>query len=425
MSSLRASAAGLEQIDRERRLRGWRKQSVIWSIEANVSIATLKRFWKQIGISYDLFISIVESVGIKDWKTVAELDFPEPERSMPHLILHEMPEPPQLCGRTEEMIQLFNLVMQTRLMFLWGMGGIGKTSLAAQLVENLANPDRPHPSAFKRIIWRSLHAGSSLDRFWCQLDLDLGITPQVHERDAIYDWADSSRILEKLQAERTLIVIDVVESSLIDRAANVSAWDPMDRDRCCQWFAQLALPKHNSCILVLTREKSDEVQQLEALNPAIRSLKLEGLKLGGIELLEQHNLKPETDAWRALINLYSGNPYALTMIATLINDQFGGSARELLSIGTFILGKMESVIAERIRHISDDEKAILIALASTQDPVSRAELRSQVPHLSGSTIVESMASLERKCLLEMMIEQEQVLFSLQPMVMKFVRKHWV
>jgi hypothetical protein len=39
--------------------------------------------------------------------------------------------------------------------------------------------------------------------------------------------------------------------------------------------------------------------------------------------------------------------------------------------------------------------------------------------------VESMAALERKCLLEMMVEQEQVLFSLQPMVMKFVRKHWV
>lgn len=425
MSCLRASVAGLELVDRERRLKGWRKQSVIWCIEANVSVATLKRFWKRAGISYDLFVSIVQAAGIQDWKTVAELDLPAPETPTPHLILHEMPEPPQLYGRTEEMIQLFNLVMQSRLMFLWGMGGIGKTSLAAQLVENLANPDRPHPAAFKRIIWRSLHAGSSLDRFWSQLDLDLGITPKVHDREGGYDWSDSSRVLEKLQTERTLIVIDVVESSLVDRAAHVSAWNPMDRDRYCQWFAQLALPKHNSCILVLTREKSDEVQQLEAHNPAIRSLKLEGLKLGGIELLEQHHLKPETDAWRALINLYSGNPYALTMIATLINDQFDGSARELLNMGTFILGKMESVIAERIRHISEDEKIILTTLAAAQDPISRANLRSQVPQISGSTIVESMAALERKCLLELMVEQEQVLFSLQPMVMKYVRKHWV
>ena len=41
--------------------------------------------------------------------------------------------------------------------------------------------------------------------------------------------------------------------------------------------------------------------------------------------------------------------FALTMIATLIKDQFGGSARELLTTGTLVLGKMESVIAERIR----------------------------------------------------------------------------
>ena len=422
-SCLHASVAGLELIDRKRRLKGWGKQSRMWCIEANITVSTLKRFRHRTPITFDLFVSIVEAVGISDWKTVAEVDLSELEVTT-NLILHEMPEPPQLCGRKEELIQLFNYVMQSRLVFLWGMGGIGKTSLAAQLVDNFAVPDRPHPSAFKRIVWRSLHAGSSLDRFWSQLDLDLGIMPQVN-RDASYNWSDSSRILEKLQAERTLIVIDVVESAQIERATNVPPWEPMDRDRYCQWFAQLSLPKHNSCILVLTREKSDEVQQLEALNPAIRSIKLEGLKLGGIELLEQHNLKPETDAWRALINLYSGNPYALSMIATLINDQFGGSARELLNMGTHILGKMEIVISERIRHITDDEKSILITLASAQNPMSRDVLRSQLPEISASSTVEAMASLERKCLLEMMAEQEQVLFSLQPMVMKFVRKHWI
>jgi NB-ARC domain len=424
MSTLRASAAGLEIVDQHRRLKGWGKQSPIWYIEANVGHATLKRFWsRKQPIRHELFVAIVEAVGIKDWRTVAELDIPESEVPTPYLVLHEMPEPPELYGRSEELIQLHNLVMQSRLTFLWGMGGIGKTSLTAQLVDNLANPDRSHPAAFQRIIWRSLHAGSSLDKFWTQLDLDLGITPQV--RDGSYDWSDSSRLLEKLEAERILIVIDVVESALLERETNVPAWEPSDRERYCQWFAQLALPKHKSCLLILTREKSDEVQQLEASNTAIRSLKLEGLKLGGIELLEQYNLKPETDAWRALIKLYSGNPYALSMIATLINDQFGGSAREFLDMGTTVLCRMEAVIAERSRHINGDEKSIMVALATAKDPISRSKLRSQIPQISGSTIVESMASLERKCLLEMLVEQEQVLFSLQPMVMKFVRKHWI
>ncbi len=449
VATLRPTAAGLELVDKARRRKGWNKQSSIWYIEANVGLSTLRRFQSgKHAISYDAFIAIVTAVG-EDWQKVADLDaaaeeetlaisqsnreiLPESDRLLtsdsPKLILHEMPEPTEIYGRAEELNQLINLVTQSRLVFLWGMGGIGKTSLASQLVDHLYNNDRFQTAPFDRIIWRALNAGSNLDRFWAQLDLDLGLTPQVDQRTARYDWTDVSRLVEKFQAERTLLVIDVVESSLVDRAENIPAWEPTDRARYCEWFAQLARPKHNSCILVLSREHSNEVQRLEGGNPAIRSLKLEGLKLGGIELLEQYNLNPEPAAWRALINFYRGNPYALTMIATLIKDQFGGSAEELLGMGTFVLGEMEHVIAERIRHISEPEKALLRTLASLQDPCDRATLCAQVqdryPDLAISGVIEAIASLDRKCLMEIMTEQDKMLFTLQPMVMKYVRRHW-
>ena len=453
MSRLRATPAGLELVDKARRIRGWNRQSAIWYIQANVGLSTLKRFWKpdKCPISYDAFVSIVEAVG-EDWRKVAGFDdetqLSEATRlaaietstvpEIPVLILHEMPEPREIYGRTEkELPQLINLVSQSRLVFLWGMGGIGKTALAAQMVDQLAYGTCSQPSAFDRIIWRGLSAGSNLDHFWTQLDLDLGISPQINLHTARYDWTDPSRIVAKFQTERTLVVIDVVESNPVERAEDIPAWEPADRGRYCEWFAQLSKPRHNSCILVLSREHANEVQQLEGANPAVRSLKLEGLKLGGIQLLEQYNLKPETDAWRALIDLYRGNPYALTMIATLIKDQFGGSARELLTTGTLVLGKMESVIAERIRHITPDEKKILTTLARLKEPCDRAtlwnELQNQTPAqtletpsaaISQSTLIESIASLDRKCLVEIMTEQEKVLFTLQPMVMKYVRRNW-
>lgn len=455
MSRLRATTAGLELVDKARIRKGWNRQSAIWYIQANIGLSTLKRFWKSDKstdngghpIGYDAFIAIVTAVG-EDWRKVAGFDdetqLSEETRlaavetstvpETPVLVLHEMPEPREIYGRSEkELPQLINLVAQSRLVFLWGMGGIGKTALASQMVDQLAYGICSQPVAFDRIIWRGLSAGSNLDYFWTQLDVDLGITPKINLHTARYDWTDPSRIVAKFQAERTLVVIDVVESNPVERAEDIPAWEPADRGRYCEWFAQLSKPRHNSCILVLSREHSNEVQQLEGANPAVRSLKLEGLKLGGIQLLEQYNLKPETDAWRALIDLYRGNPYALTMIATLIKDQFGGSARELLTTGTLVLGKMESVIAERIRHITPDEKKILTTLARLKEPCDRATLWSELQNptletpsaaISQSTLIESIASLDRKCLIEIMTEQEKVLFTLQPMVMKYVRRNW-
>jgi AAA ATPase domain len=436
-ASLRATPAGLDLVDKARIRKGWNKQSTMWCIEASVGCSTLKRFWKpdKYAISHDAFVSIVTAIG-EDWQEVAGLTdeavalpvTPVPES--PTLILHEMPEPTEIYGRDEELQQLTNLVTQSRLVFLWGMGGIGKTALASQLVEQLAYDDRFQVAPFDRIIWRSLNAGSNLDRFWTQLDLDLGIVPQVDLRHARYDWTDVSRLIEKFQVERTLVVIDVVESNPVDRAEDIPAWEPADRARYCEWFAQLSCPKHNSCILVLSREHSDEVRRLEGSRPAIRNFKLEGLKLGGIQLFKQYDLKPEPDAWVALIKFYGGNPYALTMIATIIKDQFAGSAEALLNMGTFVLGNMEYVIAERIRHISPEEKLLLTALARLQDPCDRptlwSQLQSQVlqPSFSQSTLIGAIASLDRKCLVEILTEQEKVLFTLQPMVMKYVRRHW-
>ncbi len=442
MATLRPTPAGLKLVDKARRSKGWNKQASIWYIEANVGLSTLRRFQSgKYFISYDAFVSIVTAVG-EDWRTVAGLNddlvaidpvtsidpLPNFATPTPTLILHEMPEPTEIYGRDEELYQLTNFVLQSRLVFLWGMGGIGKTALASQLVEQLSNGERVQVAPFDRIIWRSLNAGSNLDRFWTQLDLDLGIKPQVDLRNARYDWTDASRLIEKFQLERTLVVIDVVESSLVDRAEDVPAWEPTDRSRYCEWFAQLSSPKHNSCILVLSREHANEVQRLEGSNSAIRSLKLNGLNLGGIRLFSQYDLKPEPEAWSALINFYRGNPYALTMIATIIKDQFGGSAEALLNMGTFVLGDMEHVISERIRHISPEEKIILKTLARLQDPCDRdtlwLQLQDQTADLSRSTIVESIASLDRKGLIEIMTEQQTVLFTLQPMVMKYVRRHW-
>ncbi len=108
--SVKASTAGLKRVDLARRRMGWSKtRSKVWWLEANVSQATLRRFWKQ-PISLDAFIAICNAVGIKDWQSVVETEYsdledatedrlptltgPSPEEPSPPAILGEYPEGP-------------------------------------------------------------------------------------------------------------------------------------------------------------------------------------------------------------------------------------------------------------------------------------------------------------------------------------------
>lgn len=72
LRSVKASEEGLKRVDRARKRMGWSKtRSKTWWLEANVSQATLRRFWKQ-PISLDGFISICKAVGIEDWQTIVD-----------------------------------------------------------------------------------------------------------------------------------------------------------------------------------------------------------------------------------------------------------------------------------------------------------------------------------------------------------------
>jgi hypothetical protein len=120
MSSLKASVSGLERINYHRNLKGWTKQSAMWASEAEVSEATLKRFWQQKRIRHRHFVAIVQSVGMTNWESIAELAVPKmstffKESDLSAIISYQTPEMPQYYGLIEARIQGCNIMYSDRI----------------------------------------------------------------------------------------------------------------------------------------------------------------------------------------------------------------------------------------------------------------------------------------------------------------------
>lgn len=70
--SLRASEQGLDVVDEARRTRGWNKADEDWCKAAQVTPASLKRFWLGNPIKQESFVAICQAVGV-GWQKVADL----------------------------------------------------------------------------------------------------------------------------------------------------------------------------------------------------------------------------------------------------------------------------------------------------------------------------------------------------------------
>lgn len=75
-ATVKASAAGLQQVDQARRRKQWNKYEQAWYQLANTSESTLKRFWAGKQIQADIFENLCKAVDIENWQAIADLADP-------------------------------------------------------------------------------------------------------------------------------------------------------------------------------------------------------------------------------------------------------------------------------------------------------------------------------------------------------------
>jgi WD40 repeat protein len=309
------------------------------------------------------------------------------------------------CGRSQELETLEQWATSSRLIAILGMGGMGKTVLSVKLAERLQDK-------FEYVIWRSLRDAPTVETILSDLIQFLSQQQETELPDSVD--GKLGRLMHYLRQHRCLLILDNVESIL--GTGEQAGHYPIGYEFYGELFKRIGETLHRSCVVITSREKPREVAALEGT--AIRSLKLTGLTpFETSELLKTKQLSATEAAFEQLIQMYAGNPLALKIAATTIQDLFDGDVSEFLKQGTAVFGDISDLLDQQFDRLSDLEKQIMYWLSIDREGASLSDLAEDlVPPVPRRYLMEALASLARRPL----VEKQGAKFTQQPVVMEYV-----
>jgi WD40 repeat protein/transcriptional regulator with XRE-family HTH domain len=314
-------------------------------------------------------------------------------------------------GRTQEIATLEQWILdeRCRLVAILGMGGIGKTTLAVKLAQQIQEE-------FEYVIWRSLREAPPIKSILANLIQFLS-DEQETESNLPENLSERiSRLLYYLQNNRCLVVLDNIESIL--RSGSRAGQYQEGYEGYGELFRLLGEATHQSCLVLTSRENPKEVALLKGQVLPVRSLQLKGLKVDDAqEILKVKGLSATESEWQVMIERYAGNPLALKIVSTTIEDVFDGNVTEFLRENTAVFGDIRSVLDQQFERLSHVEKDIMYWLAINREPIALWELREDmVSPVPSQKLLEALESLLRRSL----VEKSAATFTLQPVVMEYV-----
>jgi hypothetical protein len=333
-----------------------------------------------------------------------ENDLNSNNNSQSESIYHDLTLAPQIIdfyNRENELATISNWVFKqnTRLIAVLGLWGIGKTTLVKRFIDlNLEQ--------FEVVIWKSLKFPKSLD-LWLN---DLLNTCQKEPKESTDN--KIQQLLEVLSNHKCLIVLDDFQNLF---AVGQMAGNYQPEYSSYQHFLKLiAEIQHQSHFILISQEKSAEMNYLNQENSPIQCLELSGFE--AIDFLENKGLQ-DGERWLELIQLYEGNPFYLTDIAVLIKDVFDGKVNDFLAENSLVITKkMQSHLKQIFGRCSPLAQQIALELSKVDQPLSREELKNNLD-LSVSDLINGLQSLQQRYL----IQREQNRFQLSSIFKEYVK----
>ena len=336
-------------------------------------------------------------------------------------------------GRTQELQKLKQWIIneRCRVLAIVGSGGIGKTGLSVKLGQGgIGKTDlsvklaRGIQGEFDYIIWRSLLNAPP----FIEIITDI-IKFLSHQQETSLSESPNlqiERFITYLQKHRCLVILDNVESILLDGKYRNGYSD------YGQMLQQLQQQKHQSCVLLTSRVIPPEIESRRYKDGAVRLLELTGLReMEAVKkIFNQIGEFTATDEdWEKLIEVYGGNPLFLELSAVFIKDKYNGDIAAFLDQEQHLLATSmeDDLLNWHFQRLNPAEKEIIYWLAINREPVSVSELLEDVLSTSKLQQIENnIQSLKRKIPLETIVETStEYKYTLQPVLIEYITKQFI
>ena len=340
-------------------------------------------------------------------------------------------ETQQVIGREQEIQNLERWIFDEtcRVAAVWGMAGIGKTTLVALGIwqwqsAGWLDSSTKRQQAFESWIGVKLSSGvlpwRCVESIFATLKIPLpGISNKKNDRDR--NQLAIAHLMALLRERRYLIVLDGYEGVFGTQRLGKYEEQFKDYDLLLQ---QLTTQPHRSCVLITSREKPRSLGVEQAMS--VRILRLRGLPHDAAKTLlkKKETFEPvspsparlqpfgtalptaETTAANEtaiqdLIELYDGNPLWLKVAATTINESFNGDVIDFLARGKRIYDEQKSVLKSMFSRLDSAQQEVVGWLAINHEPATIETLQADI--FDGAhkrDLIYTLRSLERCALVE-------------------------
>jgi WD40 repeat protein/transcriptional regulator with XRE-family HTH domain len=323
----------------------------------------------------------------------------------------EAPIVASFYGRAHELDVLKQWIIadKNQIVALLGLGGIGKSTLAVLAANNFLDD-------FEYIFWRSLQNAPAVD------DILKGCLQFLSGREHSEVAGDFNGqvllLIQILQEHRCLLVLDNLEA-ILERGeeGDDEYWERFTNYTIL--LRRIGEIKHNSCLLLTSREKPKEIALLEARAMPVRSLQLAGLETRDArKILAGKDISGSVEEYEKLADFYRGHPLALRLVAKFIQEFFDGSITSFIKENELVPGDVHDLLSQHFAQLSEIEQELLCWLAIEREAVSMSDLEEDfVQPPSRRSLIEALTSLQRRFLIE---KTDGTRFALQPVIMEYI-----
>lgn len=314
-----------------------------------------------------------------------------------------------LAGRESDLARLDHWLMAEgcRVVGIFGAGGIGKTALVAHFA---------HLSAerFDAVMFRSLHTAPSLGAL-----LDGLLRPLDPNKLGEQERIDGqlAHLLALLRERHCLLVLDDAETIMQPGAA--LGQYRLGYEDYGRFIRLIGESVHQSSLVLISRERPQDLWQLEQQVPVVHSLTLGGLPLPACrDLLAHAGLHGVVEDWRTLAERYRGNPLILKLVAETMRSSVQGDLAAFLAQVEPLPEPIHTLLAAQIERASGLEQLLLTWLAIEWEPATVQRLREDIAcPVANPQLPQAMEALWQRHLIE---RPQDGSFSLQPIVRAYM-----